>query len=151
MKEEWHMLLLQFSRCYRCMIVPELIHPILPVLFPMFPLHLTAIRKHSFSVLVHKDKVMYWECAVSGMGNSRTTTQNFLVSLRCTFKYLPGKGAEIPCMPMTLARKCPWKLRLTWNSHLKFVAQSLGQDLTSGFFSIQHGVVFPALANGNTF
>lgn len=151
MKEEWHVLLLKSFKCCSCMIVPELIHPILPFLFVLFPLHLMAIRKHNFSVLVYKDKVMYWECAIPGMGSSRTMSQNFLVSLQCTCKYLSGKGAEIPCMPVMLASKCPCKLRHTWNTHLKFVTQSLGQDLTSVFFSIQHGVVFPALANWNTF
>lgn len=71
------MLLFKSFRCYGHKIVPDIhssIHPILPFFFLMFCFHLMAIRKHDFSVLLHKDKMMCWECAVSGMGNSRRMT-----------------------------------------------------------------------------
>lgn len=63
-----HTLPFKFYRCCGHKMVPEIHSSILSFPFLLFSFHLMAVGKHSFTLLVHKDEMVCWECSVTGMG-----------------------------------------------------------------------------------
>lgn len=82
-KEEHHTLPFKFYRCCGHKMVPEIHSSILSFHFLLFSFHLMAAGKHSFTLLVHKDEMVCWECSVTGMGSCTGMTWNFFMFLQC--------------------------------------------------------------------